>query len=287
MMGRRMWREAMPDKLCIDELIINALREDMPFGDITTDNIIEPGTKAKAVLIAKSDLVVAGIEVFERVFTLLDEGVTFTRLAQDGSRIAKGTVFLEFEGDAAALLKGERTALNILQHMSAIATKTAEFCELVKDLPVRITDTRKTLPGLRQLQKYAVRVGGGSNHRFCLSDGVLIKDNHIKAAGGIAKAVRKIREVVPHTVKIEVETETLEQVQEALDAGADIIMLDNMSLPMMSQAVKLVNGRALTEASGDVNLERVREVALTGVDLISVGELTHTVRAANISMRFK
>lgn len=172
----------MQDKLCIDELIINALKEDMPFGDITTDNTIEAGSKAKAVLVAKSGMVVAGIEVFERVFTLLDEGVTFNRLAQDGSRIAQGSVFLEFEGDAAALLKGERTALNILQHMSAIATKTAEFCEQVKDLPVKITDTRKTLPGLRQLQKHAVRVGGGSNHRFCLSDGGTYKRQSYKGS---------------------------------------------------------------------------------------------------------
>lgn len=276
----------MPDKLYVDELIRNALKEDMPFGDITTDNTIQPGTTAKAALIAKDDMIIAGIEYFERVFMLLDESISFTRHVQDGARVSKGSVFLEFEGEASVLLKGERTALNILQHLSAIATKTAEFCELVQDLPVKITDTRKTLPGLRQLQKYAVRAGGGSNHRFCLSDGVLIKDNHIKAAGGIARAVSKVRAAIPHTVKIEVETETLEQVQEALDAHADIIMLDNMSLEKMTEAVKLVAGRALTEASGDVNLDRVRAIALTGVDLISIGELTHTVKAANISMRF-
>jgi len=276
----------MPDKLYVDELLRNALNEDMPFGDITTDNTIQPGTMAKAVLIAKEDMVIAGIEFFERVFMLLGEGTRFTRLVQDGDRVSKGSVFLEFEGEASILLKGERTALNILQHLSAIATKTAEFCRLVQDLPVKITDTRKTLPGLRQLQKYAVRAGGGSNHRFCLSDGVLIKDNHIKAAGGITRAISQVRAAIPHTVKIEVETETLEQVQEALDARADIIMLDNMSLEKMSEAVKLVAGRALTEASGDVHLDRVRAIALTGVDLISIGELTHTVKAANISMRF-
>ena len=276
----------MPDKLYVDELLRNALKEDMPFGDITTDNTIEPGAMANAVLIAKDDMVIAGIEYFERVFMLLGEGISFTRHVQDGGMVSKGSVFLEFEGEASILLKGERTALNILQHLSAIATKTAQFCGLVQDLPVKITDTRKTLPGLRQLQKYAVRAGGGSNHRFCLSDGVLIKDNHIKAAGGISRAVSQVRAAIPHTVKIEVETETLEQVQEALDARADIIMLDNMSLEKMEQAVKLVAGRALTEASGDVNLDRVRAIALTGVDLISIGELTHTVRAANISMRF-
>lgn len=276
----------MLDKLYVDELIRKALIEDMPFGDITTDNTIKPGTMAKAVLIAKSDMVIAGIEIFERVFKLLDDETTFTKHVPDGSMVTEGSVFLEFEGEASILLKGERTALNILQHLSAIATKTAEFCRLVQDMPVKITDTRKTMPGLRQLEKYAVRAGGGSNHRFCLSDGVLIKDNHIKAAGGITQAVTKVREAIPHTVKIEVETEALEQVQEALDARADIIMLDNMSLEMMSQAVKLIGGRALTEASGDVNLDRVRSIALTGVDLISVGELTHTVKAANISMRF-
>lgn len=277
----------MLDKLYVDELIRKALTEDMPFGDITTDNTIKPGTMAKAVLIAKSDMVIAGIEIFERVFKLLDEETTFTKNMPDGCLVAEGSVFLEFEGEASILLKGERTALNILQHLSAIATKTAEFCKLVQDLPVKITDTRKTMPGLRQLEKYAVRAGGGSNHRFCLSDGVLIKDNHIKAAGGITQAVANVREAIPHTVKIEVETETLEQVQEALDARADIIMLDNMSLEMMSKAVKLIDGRAQTEASGEVNLDRVRAIALTGVDLISVGELTHTVKAANISMRFR
>ena len=164
----------MPDKLYTDDLIINALKEDMPFGDITTDNTVKPGTRTKAVLIAKEELVVAGTEIFERVFMLMDEGTAFKWHARDGDRVTKGFVFLEFEGDASVLLKGERTALNILQHMSGIATKTAEFCLRVEDLPVKIVDTRKTMPGLRQLEKYAVRAGGGSNHRFCLSDGVLI-----------------------------------------------------------------------------------------------------------------
>ncbi len=276
----------MLDKLSFDDLIITALKEDMPLGDITTDNTVKPGSKAKAVLLAKRDMVVAGLDVFERVFKLLDENTTFIRHAQDGTHISGGTVFLEFEGEASVLLKGERTALNFLQHLSGIATKTAEFCKQVQDLPVKVTDTRKTVPGLRNLDKYAVRVGGGYNHRFCLSDGVLIKDNHIKAAGGITQAVRQVRAGIPHTLKIEVETETLEQVKEALECGADIIMFDNMPAGMMTEAAKLVNGRAQTEASGDINLNTVREVALTGVDIISVGELTHTVKAANISMRF-
>lgn len=276
----------MLDKLSFDDLILTALKEDMPLGDITTDNTVKPGSKAKAILLAKREMVVAGLDVFERVFKLLDENTNFTRHVQDGAHISEGTVFLEFEGEASVLLKGERTALNFLQHLSGIATKTAEFCKQVQDLPVKVTDTRKTVPGLRNLDKYAVRVGGGYNHRFCLSDGVLIKDNHIKAAGGITQAVRQVRAGIPHTLKIEVETETLGQVKEALECGADIIMFDNMPAGMMTEAAKFVNGRAQTEASGDIHLETVREVALTGVDIISVGELTHTVKAANISMRF-
>ncbi len=276
----------MLSKLYYDDMILAALKEDMPLGDITTDNTILAGTKARAVLIARQDAVIAGLDIFERVFKLLDEGITFRRLTEDGQCVTDGLVFMEFEGDAAAMLKGERTALNFLQHLSGIATKTAEFCKQVADLPVKITDTRKTVPGFRQLAKYAVRMGGGHNHRFCLSDGVLIKDNHIKAAGGIKKAVAQVRGGIPHTVKIEVETESLDQINEALEAGADIIMFDNMTQQMMTEAVRLVNGRALTEASGDVHLDTVREVALTGVDIISIGELTHTIKAANISMRF-
>lgn len=276
----------MLDKFYYDDLIMTALKEDMPLGDITTDNIIKAGTKANAVLIARQDAVIAGLDIFERVFKLLDVNTSFTRHVQDGGHVANGDVFMEFEGEASILLKGERTALNFLQHLSGIATKTSEFCKLVNDLPVKIVDTRKTIPGLRHLEKYAVRTGGGHNHRFCLSDGVLIKDNHIKAAGGIKQAVDQVRAGIPHTVKIEVETESLEQVNEALEAGADIIMFDNMSLGMMTQAVKLVGKCALTEASGDIHMDTVRDVALTGVNIISAGELTHTVKAANISMRF-
>lgn len=276
----------MLDSFYYDDLIKIALKEDMPLGDITTENTIKPGTRAKAVLIARQDAVIAGIDVFERVFKLLDQSTAFNRHVNDGDYVKNGFVFLEFEGDASVLLRGERTALNFLQHLSGIATKTSEFCKLVEDLPVKIVDTRKTIPGLRHLEKYAVKAGGGSNHRFCLSDGVLIKDNHIKAAGGIKKAVEQVRKGIPHSVKIEVETESLEQIQEALDAGADIIMFDNMSPEMMKNASKLVNKRALTEASGDVHLDNLRTVALTGVDIISIGELTHTVKAANISMRF-
>ncbi len=276
----------MLDIMYFDDLILNALKEDMPLGDITTDNTVKPGTKARAVLIARQEIVVAGLEIFQRVFRLLDTETVFDCKVKDGETVKDGQVFMEFEGNASVLLKGERTALNYLQHLSGIATRTAEFCKLVKGIDVKIVDTRKTVPGLRQLAKYAVRAGGGSNHRFCLSDGVLIKDNHIKAAGGIKNAIKQVRAGIPHTVKIEVETETIGQVVEALDAGADIIMFDNMSLDMMKNAVKLVGSRAMTEASGDVSRDNVRDVALTGVDIISIGELTHSVKAANISMKF-
>lgn len=269
----------------IDNLILNALKEDMPMGDITTDSTIPEDAFTKAFLVAKETGVLAGLDVAERVFGLLDSAVVFDRIAIEGSIVNKGDIIAEIDGNVRALLKAERTALNILQRLSGIATKTKEFSDKIKDLPASIVDTRKTTPGLRLLEKYAVRVGGGSNHRFCLSDGVLIKDNHIAACGGIKNAVLRARMHVPHTIKIEVETENLEQVKEAIESGADIIMLDNMSLGLMAEAVKLINKRALVEASGNVNLDRVREVALTGVDIISVGAITHSVKALDISMR--
>jgi len=276
----------MMDNLYIDDIILSALKEDMPLGDITTENIMPKGARSKAVLVAKQDAVIAGLDVFERVFTLLSPDVNFKRNIEDGQRVKKGDIFLEFEGDTTALLRGERTALNFLQHLSGIATRTSEFAGKLNGLPAKVVDTRKTVPGLRHLAKYAVKMGGGQNHRFCLSDGVLIKDNHIKAAGGIGNAVSKVREGIPHTIKIEVETETLEQVKEALDSAADIIMLDNMSLETMKQAVAMINGKALVEASGNVNLDTIYPIALTGVDIISVGELTHSVKAVDISMKF-
>lgn len=271
----------------IDSFILNSLKEDMPMGDITTDNTISEVSKTKAFLIAKEDGIVAGIDVAEKVFKLLDNNITFTKKYRDGDAVKRGDIIIELEGSSRALLKGERLALNLMQRLSGIATKTNEFVSIVKDLPVKIVDTRKTTPGLRYLEKYAVKVGGGTNHRFCLSDGVLIKDNHIAACGGIKEAIEKVRGNIPHTIKIEVETESLEQVQEALEAKADIIMLDNMSNEQMTQAVRLINKAALVEASGNVSLERVREIALTGVDIISIGALTHTVKALDISMRIK
>ena len=272
----------------IDNIILNALKEDMPFGDLTTESIIHEDQVSEASIIAKEDGVIAGTRAFGRVFELLDAGIEITYYVNDGDKVKPKDVLIYLRGKTCVLLKGERTALNLLGMLSGIATKTAKFVEEVKDLPVAIADTRKTIPGLRFLQKYAVRVGGGINHRFCLSDGVLIKDNHIKAAGGITNAVRMARKRIPHTIKIEVETETLEQVAEAVECGADIIMLDNMDFEMMKKAVIYINKRALTEASGNVELlngRKVRDVALTGVDIISVGDLTHTIDNLDISMR--
>lgn len=270
----------------VDEIILAALNEDMPMGDITTDNIIDPTSVSRARFIAKQEGVIACVEVAKRVFQLLDPNVVFFTELSDGTKVSKGDIILEFEGNTAALLKAERTALNIIQRMSGVATRTNGLCSIIADLDTKIVDTRKTTPGLRYLEKYAVRVGGGQNHRYCLSDGVLIKDNHIKAAGGILNAVARVRQNIPHTIKIEVETENFDMVREALQAGADIIMLDNMSVAEMAEAVKIINGRALVEASGDMDEERVRAVAETGVDIISVGKITHSVKAMDISMRF-
>jgi nicotinate-nucleotide pyrophosphorylase (carboxylating) len=269
-----------------DQLIRLALAEDIGTGDITTQTVIEKGSTIKGLFIAKEEGVVCGLDVVAKVFSLLDESVSLSSQAIDGQMVKTGDVIAEIEGPAHAILSGERVALNFLQHLSAIATKTALFCSSVSGTSLKIVDTRKTTPGMRILEKYAVKTGGGFNHRISLSDGVLIKDNHINAAGGIKKAIEMARMNAPQTLKIEVETETLEQVQEALDAGADIIMLDNMDNSSMTSAVKLVNGRALTEASGNMDRRNLREVAATGVDMVSIGALTHSVRAMDISLRF-
>ena len=274
------------DLSLVDDIILRALREDMPMGDLTTDSTIPETQEGAARIIAKEECVVAGLPVFKRVFTLLDPRASFNELVEEGDAVAKGTVLMTFGGNARALLKGERTALNLLQRMSGIATMTAAFAKAFAGTRTKIVDTRKTAPGLRYLDKYAVRAGGGTNHRYCLSDGVLIKDNHIKASGGITAAVRRARAVAPHTIRIEVETESMEMVKEALEAGADIIMLDNMDNAQMTEAVKYIAGRALTEASGNVTVDRAAAIAATGVDLVSSGALTHSVRAMDISMRF-
>jgi len=271
----------------VDEIIINALKEDMPYGDVTTDAVIDIETNTRAEFLAKEDGVIAGLDIARRVFELLDDKILFMKLVKDGTFVKKGTIIAETAGNTAAILKGERTALNILQRLSGIASITKEFCNKIEGTNVKIADTRKTTPGLRMLEKYAVKVGGGSNHRFSLSDGVLIKDNHIKAVGGIKEAVDEVRRNVPHTIKIEVETETLDEVKEALASGADIIMLDNMSINDMKKAVEMAKGRALIEASGNVSLQSVYDVALTGVDIISVGSITHSVKSLDISLKIK
>jgi nicotinate-nucleotide pyrophosphorylase (carboxylating) len=268
----------------LDRIIENALIEDIHTGDLTTQAVMREKRTMRAVLKAKEDLVLAGIGVAARVFHFLDRSIDFDACFTDGSRIGSGTILAEISGDAAFLLQGERVALNLLQRMCGVATQTAAYVEAVRGTGARVVDTRKTTPGLRMLEKYAVRVGGGINHRTGLYDGILIKENHIAAAGGITEAITRARAFIPHTLKIEVETETIPQVNEALAAGADIIMLDNMDVPTMGEAVAIIGGRALTEASGGVNLSTIRPIAETGVDIISVGALTHSVRAMDISM---
>ncbi|WP_026487022.1 carboxylating nicotinate-nucleotide diphosphorylase [Caldanaerobius polysaccharolyticus] len=271
--------------LVIDDLIQNALIEDIGFGDVTTDCLIPKDQISKGRFIAKEGGVLAGIDVAKRVFEILDQDIHFSKSHYDGDLLDKGDVIAEVQGHTAAILKGERVALNILQRMSGIATKTYRICRLVRDYDVKIVDTRKTLPGFRMLDKYAVMVGGGHNHRINLSDLVLIKDNHIKAVGGIKKAVMLAKEKAPFTVKIEVEVETLEQLEEAIEAGADIVMLDNMDVETMRKAVVIADKRVLLEASGNVSEDNVREVASTGVDIISIGSLTHSVNALDISLK--
>jgi nicotinate-nucleotide pyrophosphorylase (carboxylating) len=268
----------------LDRIIENALAEDIHTGDITTLSLVRERHEARARLIAKETLILAGIEVTARTFHHLDPRILFTPCFSDGNALKSGDIIAEIIGDAFFLLQGERVALNFLQRMCGVATLTAQYITAVMGTKAKIVDTRKTTPGLRLLEKYAVRVGGGGNHRSGLYDGVLIKENHIAAAGGISVAVSRARAFIPHTMKIEVETETLAEVAEAITVGADIIMLDNMDTAIMREAVAMIAGRALVEASGGVNLETVREIAETGVDIISVGALTHSARAMDISM---
>ncbi len=270
----------------LDDIIKRALAEDINYADITTDNLISPEKEAEAYLLSKDNGVLCGIKVFSRVFELLDDSFELQPFFNDGDEIKKGTLIARLKGKTAMLLKGERTALNLIEHMSGIASVTALYAKELQGYKACISDTRKTLPCLRALQKYAVLCGGGKNHRFNLSDCAMIKDNHIEACGCIDAAVKALRERIGHTVKIEVECETLGQVQEALGAGADIIMLDNMTVALMTQAVKAVNGRALLEASGNITLTGLKEIAKTGVDIISSGAITHSVKAFDISLKF-
>lgn len=267
----------------LDELIKRALAEDIGHGDITTDNIIDAAQTGRGLFYAKTDGIVAGLPVCREVFQQLDAGIEFTVMKPEGSQIVRGDYIAEVRGKTRVLLTGERTALNFLQRLSGIATRSHTMSSLIQNYPAVLVDTRKTTPGLRVLEKYAVSVGGARNHRFGLYDGVMIKDNHIAAAGGITPAVTAVRAQVPHTVKIEVEVENLDQLQEALAIGADIIMLDNMEIETMREAVSIVNGRALLEASGGITEDRLTAVAATGVDLISVGALTHSITSLDIS----
>ena len=268
----------------ISQAVERALAEDVGSGDITTLATVEEKRSSKAEIVAKAEGVIAGLELAEAIFRALDPRVKFESAVEEGERVAAGTVVARVEGATGAILTGERSALNFLQRMSGIATLTAQYVAAVEGTKARVCDTRKTAPGLRALDKYAVRAGGGWNHRAGLFDGVLIKDNHIKAAGGIAEAVARTRKAAQHLAKVEVETTTLAEVQEAVEAGAEVVMLDNMGAAEMARAVELVGGRCEIEASGKVNLETVRAVAECGVDYISVGALTHSAPALDISL---
>ena len=271
----------------VTRLIRTALEEDCGNGDVTTAATIPEGAVAHGRYIAKEDGILCGMPVVRAVFDEIDPDIALKVNFSEGQSFKKGDILAEVSGNARSVLTGERVGLNLLQHMSAIATATSAAVRQVEGYKAKITDTRKTTPGMRYLEKLAVRVGGGTNHRFNLSDGVLIKDNHIVAAGSITAAIEAARKSVPHTLKIEVEVEDFQQLDEALKAGADIIMLDNMSCEDMKKAVDTVNGRAVLEASGNMGERDLREVAATGVDIISIGALTHSVKALDISLKFK
>ena len=271
----------------VDNLIKEAISEDINYIDVSADYLIQEDQRNDSYFVAKADGVLCGLDIAMRVCTLLDDTFTYTVYKNDGDEVKAGDLIVEFNGKTACLLKGERTALNIIQHMSGIATATNKAVKLVEGTNASVTDTRKTLPGLRALQKYAVVCGGGKNHRYNLSDGAMLKDNHIDAGGGITNAVAILRSKLGHMVKIEVETRNFDEVKEAVSAGADIIMLDNMTNAQMEECVKYIDGRAKTEASGNITLDNIAEVAKTGVDIISLGALTHSVKAFDISMKMR
>jgi nicotinate-nucleotide pyrophosphorylase (carboxylating) len=271
-------------KHLLQRLIRSALAEDIGAGDVTTAAVLNGEETGTAQAVAKSDMILAGIDVFRQTFLLLDSDIFFPECLEDGREVRRGEILAECSGRLSSILTAERTALNFLQRMSGVATTTRRYVQAVAGTHARILDTRKTAPGLRILDKYAVRAGGGVNHRFALYDGVLIKDNHLTAAGGVGPAIERARGRIPHTLKIEVEVKNLDEVRQALEAGADALLLDNMPLAALSEAVRLVGGRVPVEASGNVTLASVRQIAETGVDFISVGALTHSVTAADISL---
>ncbi len=278
----------MVNELQLDNLILQALEEDIGKGDITTAvSLGDSEPEMTGSFIAKEDFVLAGIDVAERVFLLTDELCFFEKSCRDGEVVSKGTVFAKVNGNGASLLTAERTALNFLGRMCGIATASRKCSDVLKPYKAQILDTRKTSPLLRPFEKYAVAVGGGKNHRFGLYDGILIKDNHIAAAGGISEVLEKARRKAPHGMKIEIEVEDLDQLKEAIAGKADIVLLDNMDSPTMKKAVEMCNGKVITEASGGITFERLREVAETGVDFISAGFLTHTVKCADISLKLE
>lgn len=275
------------DKKELDRIISEALREDIGSGDVTTNLIVPRETVSEAFMIAKADGIIAGLPIAKAVFKKLDNKIIWKNLIHEGEHVSAGTEIVRLQGSYRTLLTGERTALNFLQRISGIATATSKYVEKLEGLNTVILDTRKTVPGLRMLDKYGVKIGGGTNHRIGLYDMVLIKDNHIKAAGGIIEAVTEIKNKMIKKIMIEVEVTNIDEVKLAMDAGVDIIMLDNMSLKQMNEAVKLIGGKIKVEASGGINLKTVRTIAKTGVDFISVGALTHSVKALDISMNFK
>ena len=272
-------------KMQADQLIRMALQEDITSEDVSTNAVMPTATKGTVDLIAKEDGVVAGLDIYARVFTILDEKTEIDFHCKDGDEVKKGDLMATVTGDIRVLLSGERVALNYLQRMSGIATYTRQVAKLLEGSNVTLLDTRKTTPNCRVFEKYAVRVGGGCNHRYNLSDGVLLKDNHIGAAGSVTKAVQMAKAYAPFVRKIEIEVETLDQVKEAVDAGADIIMLDNMTPEVMKQAVELIDGRAQTECSGNITKENIQKIREIGVDFVSSGALTHSAPILDISMK--
>lgn len=275
----------MLNQFYVDDLIKSALKEDINYIDITTDNLIPQEQEGEAKFLAKAEGVLCGIDVAIRVFTLIQPDFQYEIFINDGEYVKKGDIIATVKGKTRTILKGERTALNLLQHMSGIATMTNRIVKIVEGTNASIADTRKTLPGLRPIQKYAVTVGGGKNHRYNLSDAAMLKDNHIDAGGGITGAVKKLRSKLGHMAKVELEVRNLDELKEALSVDVDVIMLDNMDNETMKKAVEITNGKALLEASGGITEETIRGVAETGVDIISIGALTHSVRAFDISLK--